>query len=323
MRVRCQFILFLLLVQATLCSAAKERISILDFMVSPDAKRLVNVDASKDLTQQVRDAATRLLDSARFEIMTRENILVMLPPGKNLSECEGQCEVEMARNLGARWHVVGDVGRVGRKLVLSVRLYDVASGTQLGGVRIEGKDVDELVDNVGPRAVELLGKIPATGMPQHRSPPKADAIEKAPERRTASWAFGADASYDVLSLDYQGESYGNGFRLGPCFLYNAPIDATKAWEGRAGVWYELIPGITVAGGDISAAYRYRAIEPEAVLEFYAGSADGFRIGAGARYYLTESVSASLHVFGNVGSGSGSGSEVSSFTSVLLGVGFLI
>lgn len=151
---------FALLV-ATLACAAKERISILDFSVSATAKKAVNQDASQDLTQQVRDAATNMIDPAKFEVMTRENILVMLPPGKkDLSECEGQCEVETARNLGSRWHVVGDVKKVGSALVLSIRLYDVLAGTSMSGERIEGAHVDVLVRKVAASAQRLLGKIP-------------------------------------------------------------------------------------------------------------------------------------------------------------------
>jgi hypothetical protein len=154
----------LLLILGTGASAAKERISILDFVVSPAARADVSSDASQDLTQQVRDAATSLIDPKRFEVMTRENILVMLPPGvKSLAECEGQCEVETARNLGSRWHVVGDVKKVGTKLVLSVRLYDVAGGTQLAGFRLSGATVDALDDSVGIKARELVLRIPGAG----------------------------------------------------------------------------------------------------------------------------------------------------------------
>ena len=154
-------IAFLVLFLAAASSAAKERVSILDFSVSVSARKVVSGDEGQYLTQQVRDVATGLLDASRFEILTRENILVMLPPGKkDLSECEGQCEVETARNIGSRWHVVGDVKKVGTRLVLSIRLYDVENGSQLGGTSVRQTTVDGLIDNVASAARDLLGRIP-------------------------------------------------------------------------------------------------------------------------------------------------------------------
>ena len=156
---------FVLLLVAVHSHAAKECISILDFTVNPTAVHDVTGDAIQDLTQQVRDQATGMIDPARFEVMTRENILVMLPPGrKDLAECEGRCEVETARNIGARWHVVGDVKKVGRKLVLSIRLYDVRGGAELDGVRVEGADVDALSDDVASKARILLSRVPGLGL---------------------------------------------------------------------------------------------------------------------------------------------------------------
>ena len=167
------------LLAAAVAWGAKERISILDFQVSSAARADVGPDASQDLTQQVRDVATSLMDPSRFEIMTRENILVMLPPGKSLSECEGQCEVETARNIGSRWHVVGDVKKVGRRLVLSVRLYDVVGGSQLSGFRVVGSGVDELVDSAGPRSRELLRKVPGVeAIPVAQPLPAPDTSER-------------------------------------------------------------------------------------------------------------------------------------------------
>ena len=177
-------ILPILFALAALSHAAKERVSILDFTTSPTARKAVDADASKYLTQQVRDAATSLLDAGRFDIMTRENILVMLPPGKkDLTECEGQCEIETARNIGSRWHVVGDVKKVGTRLVLSIRLYDVGSGTQLSGVSVKETTVDALGDKVESAAKELLTKIPgvaASEPPTARSEPAPSPTPSTP-----------------------------------------------------------------------------------------------------------------------------------------------
>ena len=259
MRIRWQSTFAALVLLASLCCAGKERISILDFTrLDPLAKKSVTESEIQDLTQQVRDVATGLLDTSRFEVMTRENILVMLPPGKkDLSECEGQCEVETARNLGSRWHVVGDVKKVGTRLVLSVRLYDVVGGTQLGGVRAIGSNVDALVDAVSPKARELLAKIPGlillqpatvapvvpslpvTSVPKPAEKPKASAGmvaipagcfemgspsgvgdgDEHPQHRVCLSGFSMDRT-DVTNASYRSFGATPHYHDGSCYRYD-------------------------------------------------------------------------------------------------------
>jgi len=210
MPIRFHSTLSLLLLLVPACFAGKERISILDFSVGTSARQFVNSDETQDLTQQVRDQATHYVDTSKFEIMTRENILVMLPPGrKSLGECEGQCEVEMARNLGSRWHIVGDVKKVGSKLVLSIRLYDVASGTQLGGERIDGLTVDALAEGVAAKAESLLGRIPK-GRRRTDDSPKTDAKNGAARTSKVVVKFLSEPTGASVSVD------GDALCVAPC-----------------------------------------------------------------------------------------------------------
>ena len=167
---------FLLVLSGAVASfASKDRISILNFEIHGVARSIVTPEEIQDLSQQVRDQAAALVDTSKFEIMTLESILVMLPPGKSLSECEDQCEVVTARNIGSRWHVVGDVKKVGRRLVLSMRLYDVSSGTLLGGDRVVGAGIDEIVDSASAHSARLLRRIPGVGTPH---PPSAALLPR-------------------------------------------------------------------------------------------------------------------------------------------------
>lgn len=51
-------------------------------------------------TDQVRGAARRRL-GAGYLLLTRQNIEALLPPGVDLADCEGDCEVDTGRNVGA------------------------------------------------------------------------------------------------------------------------------------------------------------------------------------------------------------------------------
>ena len=48
-----------------------------------------------------------------FQVMTRENVLVILEAaGRKLEDCEGECEVDTGRRLGADLVISGEVYRV-------------------------------------------------------------------------------------------------------------------------------------------------------------------------------------------------------------------
>ena len=83
---------------------AKERIAVLD---------LRNRSGAKDsevlyLTSLLRQAASRL-PTSRFSVMTKNNILVLLPPNTKLEDCVGTCAVDTGRRIGAQWILVGEV----------------------------------------------------------------------------------------------------------------------------------------------------------------------------------------------------------------------
>src|SRR6059058_5901078 len=90
------------------------------------------------------------------KVMTRENMFVLLQAqGKSLENCEGECEVDTGRRLGADYVVSGDLLRVGASLKATLKLHDTHSGTLLGAVSASGVDVEALDGNL-PAAVKRL-----------------------------------------------------------------------------------------------------------------------------------------------------------------------
>ena len=61
-------------------------------------------------------------------MITKENILVMLPSGKTLADCEGSCAVDTGRKIGAHWVLVGEVVRFGATIRVTLKLHHTASG---------------------------------------------------------------------------------------------------------------------------------------------------------------------------------------------------
>ena len=106
------------------------------------------------LSNAVRAAVKRTLPDAR--LMTQENIQVLLQSAhKTLEDCQGECEVDTGRLLGADIIITGDLLRVGTKLKLDMRMHDTKSGQLISGSTASGRSVDDL-DTDLPRAVKEL-----------------------------------------------------------------------------------------------------------------------------------------------------------------------
>ncbi len=79
------------------------------------------------LTELVRGEALKV--GPRFLVMTRENMLSLLPPGTTLAECEGACEVETGRRIGAEFVVAGALAKgPGEEARVVLKLLHVGTG---------------------------------------------------------------------------------------------------------------------------------------------------------------------------------------------------
>ncbi|MGZ6142322.1 MAG: hypothetical protein ACXWLM_03235 [Myxococcales bacterium] len=115
------------------------------------------------LTDQVRAAALDAGGSLR--VITRENLLTLLKAsGKDLADCEGECEVDTGRRVGADLVISGDLLKFGTSYKLNMRLHDTREGTLLGAATAAGHSFDELDKDLAPSVQKLLG--PITGPPR-------------------------------------------------------------------------------------------------------------------------------------------------------------
>src|SRR5205085_11003071 len=118
---------------------------------------------TKDLTREnaqyfsdvIRQASLRM--EPGLDIMTRENLLVLLQStGKRLEECEGECEVDTGRRIGADQIISGEIQKVGTKYKMTLRLHDTREGRLLASAIGSGKSIDELDESAQKAAEELF-----------------------------------------------------------------------------------------------------------------------------------------------------------------------
>lgn len=109
-------------------------------------------------TDVVRSAALRA--QPQLQVMTRENLIVLLKAsGKLLDECEGECEVDTGRRIGADEIVSGEIQRLGSLYKLTLRLHDTHEGRLLSSTQASGKTVEELDQAAQAAAAELLTSV--------------------------------------------------------------------------------------------------------------------------------------------------------------------
>jgi len=183
------------MILALLLAAAPPVVGVLEFRDKvPEGQR---IDAAY-LSDQVRSAVKETLPQAR--VITRENMLILLQAqGKKLEECEGECEVETGRRIGADLVVSGELLRFGSQYKLNMKLHDTRSGELLSGSVAAGATADELDRDLRPAVRKLLAPL----LQDEISDRRQTAGETAPRERhllpNVSAAVWLTAGYDWTS----------------------------------------------------------------------------------------------------------------------------
>jgi hypothetical protein len=156
-----RFFAILLVLVALAWAAPLKHIAVFETMA--DADSVMNEPELRYLTNELRKQATNELPTASYSVMTRDNIFSLLPPDKNAAECfEGQCLVEIGRNVGADYAVQGTVSKFGSLLTLTVECYETMSGKLLKSFTAESPNVEGLLGETRKQARPLFDAILAS-----------------------------------------------------------------------------------------------------------------------------------------------------------------
>ena len=108
-------------------------------------KELLTLQERQFLTDVLRSQAVRVLPAEQnWTIMTRENINVMLPPGKTIEECEGSCLAETGRNIAADYVAQARISQFGSSYAISVELYETAGNKLVSSFNGRGESLDDI-----------------------------------------------------------------------------------------------------------------------------------------------------------------------------------
>ncbi|MCL2207510.1 MAG: hypothetical protein FWB90_05365 [Fibromonadales bacterium] len=115
---------------------------------------------SRHLTDELRTRAREALPKGRYTILTRDNIMSLLPPDSEEAQCLAEsCAVDIGRAIGAEYITQGFIGEFMGMLTLTVELYESISGNLLGSFVTEGKDMMDLLRTIREKAPALFAGI--------------------------------------------------------------------------------------------------------------------------------------------------------------------
>lgn len=138
-------------------SSLAKYVAILETISYPDAP--VTQTEKLFITDELRSDALVILKDHDYDLMSSENIREMLPPGKTIEDCEGECLVETGRNIAADYVVQGRVGRFADELTLTVELYETATAKFLGSITCKHEIIQGLRLEMKAKTQELFSKL--------------------------------------------------------------------------------------------------------------------------------------------------------------------
>jgi len=127
-------------------------------------------DEVQYVTDAVRKAASDALDPARYLVMTRENMDLIVPPDER--RClSGMCYAEIGRRLQARYVIGGNVRDFGRRFGVTLEAYESRTGAVLAVEQREADDLDAVLQLVRELSPRLLGRVLGGAAPRPTPPP--------------------------------------------------------------------------------------------------------------------------------------------------------
>jgi hypothetical protein len=167
--------------------------------ITPSGKSSLSIQEFRHLTDELRAQARTALPLSGYTILTRDNIIQLLPPDEAEARCLAEsCAVDIGRAIGAEYVTQGSVGKFGKRLTLSVELYESMSGNLLGSFVTESENIDGLLSEMRKRAPGLFAKLSEPGFSGFKNLRDKPGISASPQSQGTS--FWVAVGLDVLGV---------------------------------------------------------------------------------------------------------------------------
>jgi len=170
-----RFFIFAIILLGAATVYARQILAVLEIIPQSESEINVSNAEMRHLTDELRRQAVLTLPREEYTVLTRDNILSLLPADEEERECIAEsCAVEIGRALGTEYISQGTIGRFGELLTISIELYETISGRLLSSIVMESKDIMGLLIVIREKSPELFAAVkkhtPAP-LPQPAPPP--------------------------------------------------------------------------------------------------------------------------------------------------------
>lgn len=210
--------------QAAVAQTVSKRLAVLEF------RGKIDNDVLDTFADAVRGGAVEGLAGREIEVLTRENMMVLIREMGKKDCTEGDCEVETARNIGADFVMSGTVARVDDAFVVTLKLHETKRGSLLATNQIDAKTQLEVLRQLRELGRKLVASnIDFRGTPSVAQAQTATVAEPPTPAPPAQSSANLEASpSDVAAFARKGPHF--GFEVGAGFLVGNRGD----WKGPQG-----------------------------------------------------------------------------------------
>ncbi|MEC7987186.1 MAG: PEGA domain-containing protein [Myxococcota bacterium] len=181
---------------------AEVRLAILEFQG-------IGVDKSAlhFLSDRVRSGVLEVskdirIDGEELIIMTRENMMAVLEDqGKTAADCVGECEVELAKNIGADYVISGEVGKVGSLYVLTIKIHETARANLLGSENVEARQIESLLSKAQEAGEDIFVDALGARMQNRSSTQNSNFQDGFLKGETDNWSVSDAGKKAIVSFD--------------------------------------------------------------------------------------------------------------------------
>jgi TolB-like protein len=166
------FFILLIMVQAIF---AINNVAVLELLPNESVQDEIKIEEGRHLTDELRRQAVMNLPKSEYSVLTRDNIIALLPPDEEEAECLAQgCAVDIGRAIGAEYISQGTIGKFGNKLTISVELYETMGGKLLSSIVFESENIEGLLNVIRSEAKPLFQSMLSEPLSEPRYPRLAD-----------------------------------------------------------------------------------------------------------------------------------------------------
>ncbi|MDR2731611.1 MAG: hypothetical protein LBB36_00150 [Fibromonadaceae bacterium] len=139
---------------------AINNVAVLELLPNESVQKAISIEESRHLTDELRRQAVMNLPKNEYSVLTRDNIIALIPSDEKEAECLAEkCAIEIGRAIGAEYITQGTIGKFGKKLAISVELYETMGGKLLSSIVFESEDIEGLLNIIRSEARPLFYSI--------------------------------------------------------------------------------------------------------------------------------------------------------------------